>query len=76
MLALPGKSGLYRGNFEFGVMKSLGKASWGLRRAVIRSPRRSHALGLLSAIGLFFVRVNQVLVRLWTRAIKADPLDW
>jgi hypothetical protein len=56
-------------------MKCLGKASWGFCCAVIRSLMEV-LIGSSAAVGLFFVRVNQVLVRLWTRVIDADPLDW
>jgi hypothetical protein len=53
--------GLYRGIFEIGVTKTLGKASRAFGHAVMRP--------LVAAV-LFFVRVNQVLVRLWARAIE------
>jgi hypothetical protein len=46
--------------FEIGVTRNLGKVSWAFCCAVMRPP--------VVAV-LFFVRVNQVLVRLWARAI-------
>jgi hypothetical protein len=49
---------------KFGVIMRPGKASRVCRRAVV-------VASLLAA--LFFVSVNQVLVRLWARAIIANP---
>jgi hypothetical protein len=57
--------GLYRGMFEFGVNMRLGNAS------------RVYIYAVLSAayiaVELFFVSVNQVLLRLWTRVMDVCP---
>ena len=50
---------------EFGVITCLGIASW-----VVSSCR---LIDRLRAVVLFFVSVNQVLLRLWTRVIDIDP---
>jgi hypothetical protein len=58
--------GLYRGMFEFGAVARRGKASPAACRAVIWPP--------VAAV-LFFVRVNQVLVRLWARVTQGRSFD-
>ena len=52
--------------FEFGVVACLGNASW------VVSPRRLIDR-LYGGRELFFVSVNQVLLRLWTRAADTGP---
>jgi hypothetical protein len=50
--------------FEFGVIVRRGNASPAYKRAVAAAA---------SAVVLVFVSVNQVLVRLWARAVKINP---
>ncbi len=52
------EGGSYRGISEIGEMVCLGRSAPGVSLAVLL---------------LFFVRVNQVLVRLWARVIEAGP---
>ena len=60
--------GLYRGCSEFGLIMCLGKASWMCGCAV--------CIGCSSgAVVLFFVTVNQVLVRLWARVTQDRSSD-
>jgi hypothetical protein len=57
--------------FEFGLIICLGKASWvvwSCRMAFGFDPRVPPGW-----VALFFVTVNQVLVRLWARAIGISP---
>jgi hypothetical protein len=57
--------------FEFGLIMCLGKASWAVwscRFAFGFDPRV-----LPGWVVLFFVTVNQVLVRLWARVIGISP---
>ena len=54
-------SGLYRGMSEFGLIMCLGNASWVVW---------SWPFVLPGWVALFFVTVNQVLVRLWARVTR------